>query len=70
MASWALLHEQTVWISPRATSFSVVCEACSEIDAADGYRAAVVHANLALDAMRGTVECPRGDRRRGGRGGR
>ena len=70
MASWALLQEQTVWISPRATSFSVVCEACTEIDTADGFGAAVVHANLALDAMRGTVECTRGHRLRVEREGR
>ena len=36
MASWALLQEQTVWISPRATSFSVVCEACIELDVMRG----------------------------------
>jgi hypothetical protein len=70
MASWALLQEQTVWISPRATSFSVVCEACVEIDAGDGYSAAVVHGNLALDVLRGTVECPRGHRLRVEREGR
>ena len=49
-----------MWISPRATSFSVVCEGCLEIDAGDGYGAAVVHANLAIDVQRGKVECPRG----------
>ena len=70
MASWALLQEQTVWISPRATSFIVVCEACTEIDAVDGYGSAVVHANLALDVMRGTVECARGHRLRVEREGR
>jgi hypothetical protein len=70
LASWALLQEQTVWISPRATSFSVVCEACAEIDGADGYIAAVVHANLGLEVMRGTVECPRGHRLRVEREGR
>jgi hypothetical protein len=70
VASWAVLQEQTVWISPRATAFSVVCDACSEIEAGDGYGAAVVHANLALDVMRGTVECPRGHRLRVEREGR
>jgi len=62
VASWAVLQEQTVWISPRATSFSIVCDACMEIEAGDGYGGAIVHATLALDALRGTVECPRGHR--------
>jgi hypothetical protein len=70
LASWAVLQEQTVWISPRATSFSVICEACAEIEGADGYMASVVHANLALDVLRGTVECPRGHRLRVEREGR
>jgi hypothetical protein len=70
VASWAVLQEQTVWISPRATSFSVVCQACVEIEARDGYGAAVVRANLALDVLRGTVECPRGHRLRVERDGR
>jgi hypothetical protein len=70
VASWAVLQDQTVWISPRATSFSVVCDACVEIEARDGYGAAVVHANLALDVLRGTVECPRGHRLRVEREGR
>jgi hypothetical protein len=70
VASWAVLQEQTVWISPRATSFSVVCQACTELEASDGYGAAVVHADLALDVLRGTVECPRGHRLRVEREGR
>jgi hypothetical protein len=70
VASWAVLQEQTVWISPRATSFSVICEVCAEIEAGDGYGASVVHASLALDVMRGTVECSRGHRLRVEREGR
>jgi hypothetical protein len=70
VASWAIMQEQTVWISPRATSFSVVCQACMELEVGDGYGAAVVHANLALDVPRGTVECPRGHRLRVEREGR
>jgi hypothetical protein len=70
VASWALMQEQTIWISPRATSFTVVCQACVELQAADGYGAAAVHANLALDVLRGTVECPRGHRLRVEREGR
>jgi hypothetical protein len=70
VASWALMQEQTVWISPRATSFSIVCQACMELEPGDGYGAAVVQANLALDVLRGRVECPRGHRLRIEREGR
>jgi hypothetical protein len=70
VASWALLQEQTVWISPRAASFSVVCDACAELNAADGYGAAIVQGSLTLDALRGTIECPRGHRLRVEREGR
>ena len=31
MASWALLNEQVVWISPLATGFTVVCERCTDL---------------------------------------
>jgi hypothetical protein len=60
VASWALLTEQTVWISARTTSFSIVCSACAELNAAEGYAAAVVHGTLPLDRLRGSVECARG----------
>jgi hypothetical protein len=70
VASWAVLEEQTVWISPRAVSFTIVCNACAEIAAADGYGAATVHGHLPLDAQRGSVECQRGHRLRVEREGR
>jgi hypothetical protein len=70
VASWAVLQDQTVWISPRAASFSVVCDACVELNASDGYGAAIVRGALALDALRGTIECPRGHRLRIEREGR
>jgi hypothetical protein len=70
VASWAVLTEQTVWVSPRATAFSVVCNACAEVAAADGYGAAIVQGLLPLDAQRGTLECPRGHRLRVEREGR
>jgi hypothetical protein len=56
VASWAVLNEQVVSISPRATGFTVVCERC----AADGAFFPSVHATLSLDHRRGTIECPRG----------
>jgi hypothetical protein len=70
VASWAVLQEQTVWISPRATSFSVVCAACAELSTSDGYGGAIVQGALALENLRGTIECPRGHRLRIEREGR
>ena len=56
MASWAVLTEQTVWISPLATGFTVVCERCVEL----GEAFPSVQGTLPLDHVRGTLECPRG----------
>jgi len=70
MASWTVLEEQVVWLSPRATSFTVVCEACAQVIAAEGYGAATVHGELPLDHYRGALECARGHRLRVERDGR
>jgi hypothetical protein len=70
MASWTVLEEQVVWVSPRATSFTVVCDACAQVIAADGYGAATVHGQLPLDYFRGSIECARGHRLRVEREGR
>jgi hypothetical protein len=69
MASWTVLQEQTVWISPRATSFTVVCDACAE-SIADGYSAAAVQGTLALDTQRGWLTCSCGHQIRVERDGR
>ena len=66
MASWAVLSEQVVWVSPLATGFTVVCERCAN----DGETFASVHATLSLDHVRGTIECPRGHQIRVERDGR
>jgi hypothetical protein len=70
MASWTMLEEQRVWIAPRVTAFTVVCLACSEQSARDGYGGAAVSGWLPLDALRGTIECPHGHRLRIEREGR
>jgi hypothetical protein len=70
VASWALLEQQTVWISPRAVSFTIVCNACAELAASEGYGAATVHGSLPLDVQRGSIECPRGHHLRVERDGR
>ena len=66
MASWAVLTEQTVWISSLATGFTVVCQRCAE----SGETFASVQGTLPLDHMRGTVQCMRGHQLRVERDGR
>ena len=66
MASWAVMSEQTVWISPRATGFTVVCDRCVEL----GATFPSVQATLLLDHMRATIECMRGHQIRVERDGR
>ena len=66
MASWAVLSEQVVWISPLATGFTVVCGRC----AAEGETFPSVQATLSLDHQRGTIDCRRGHQIRVERDGR
>ena len=65
MASW-VLTEQVVWISSLATGFTVVCERCGEMDEAFPS----VQGTLALEHLRGTIECVRGHQVRVERDGR
>jgi hypothetical protein len=60
MAPWTVFEEQTVRISPRATSFTVVCDACARVVASDGYGAATVQGSLPLERREGSVTCERG----------
>ena len=66
MASWAVVREQVVWISARATAFTVVCERCADL----GETFPSVQATLALEHERGTIDCPRGHQIRVERDGR
>jgi hypothetical protein len=66
MASWAVLTEQVVWISPLATGFTVICDRCAE----EGEAFPSVQATLSLDRARGTIDCPRGHQLRVERDGR
>jgi hypothetical protein len=66
MASWALASEQVVWISPRATGFTIVCDRCTAL----GEAFPSVQATLSLEHVRGTIECPRGHQIRVERDGR
>jgi hypothetical protein len=66
MASWAILDEQKVWISPRVVAFTVICEQCARL----GEMFPSVVGRLELDAFRGTIECRNGHRLRVEREGR
>ena len=66
MASWAIIGEQVVWISPRATGFTVVCERCAE--AGEGLPS--VQGTMSLEHVRGSMSCPRGHEIRVERDGR
>jgi hypothetical protein len=66
VASWAVLDEQRVWITPWTTSFTVLCDACAKL----GDAFTTVQGSLELDVLRATIECPRGHRLRVEREGR
>jgi hypothetical protein len=66
VASWAVLQEQTVWISPLASGFTIICDRCAE----NGEAFPSVQATLPLDRVRGSIDCPRGHQIRVERDGR
>ena len=54
------IREQVVVISARATSFTVVCDACAELNSADGFSGSTFAGRLELDLDHGTFLCRRG----------
>jgi hypothetical protein len=52
--------EQVVLISARATSFTAVCVACSDLNAAEGYSGSTFAGRLDLDLDHATFLCRRG----------
>ena len=66
MASWVAVQEQTVWISPLATGFTIVCQRC--LDQGEVFPS--VQATLSLDHARTYIDCPRGHQIRVERDGR
>ena len=60
MASWTTRPDQTVRISSRVTSFTVICDACAQSTVGDGYWAAIVHGTLPLERHHGRLTCPNG----------
>jgi hypothetical protein len=62
--------EQTVRVSPRVTSFTVVCEACVEAHPADEWLASRVEGRLRLEDDHASVSCRYGHTLRVERQGR
>jgi len=55
------MHEQTIWLPPRATAFTEICETCEEESpVAPGSAHPLVHGSLRLDAAHGWARCARG----------
>jgi hypothetical protein len=53
------VHDQTIWIPPRATSFTELCEACAE-ELSDGRPWAPVSGSLDPGLGHGWATCPHG----------
>lgn len=49
--------DQTIWLAPKAVSYTVVCEACA---AEHGFLAAQVEGRLELERGHTTLMCSRG----------
>jgi hypothetical protein len=54
--------EQTVVLLSRTTAFTVVCQACSELEPQGEYVGLTAHGTLRLGQDVGWTECPRGHR--------
>jgi hypothetical protein len=54
-------QEQTIWLAPRATGFTEICEACEDTDPGL-YRDlhAIVRGHLGLERQDGWATCPKG----------
>jgi hypothetical protein len=56
------VYEQTVVVLSRATAFTVVCQACMELDPAGEYVGHTAEGALRLEDDLGWTTCPRGHR--------
>ena len=55
------MNEQTIWLPPRATSFTEICEWCEEeFPVSTGETHATVSGQLRLEDDRGWATCARG----------
>ena len=55
-----MLGAQVITISARATSFTIVCELCTELDAGEGWSGSTFAGRLDLDLDHGTFLCRNG----------
>jgi hypothetical protein len=55
-----MLGAQVVTISARATSFTIVCDLCTELDVAEGWSGSTFAGRLDLDLDHGTFLCRNG----------
>jgi len=63
-------YEQTVVVLARATAFTIVCQACAELEPQAEYVGLTAQGQLRLGDDVGWTECPRGHRIRVIRAGR
>jgi hypothetical protein len=56
------MYEQTVVLLPRATAFTVVCQACTELEPRGEYVGMTTQGLLRLGEDLGWTSCPRGHR--------
>jgi hypothetical protein len=56
-----MYQEQVIWIAPRATAFTAVCDTClADTASPEAYLRASVSGSLRLDVRRGWCTCPHG----------
>ena len=63
------VYEQTVVVLARTTAFTVVCQACAELDQSSEYTGLTAQGVLRLGQDLGWTTCPRGHRIRAIRAG-
>jgi hypothetical protein len=56
------MYEQTVVLLARTTAFTVVCQACADLDARGEHVAHTAQGVMRLDQDLGWTTCPRGHR--------
>ena len=56
-----MIDEQTIWIAPRATAFTAICDACLDDERSfEDFLAARVSGVLRLEFRHGSAVCRRG----------
>ena len=54
------MHEQTIWLAPRATSFTDICEQCEDEADGRGGLPPTISGRLRIDDGAGWATCHRG----------